>query len=184
MKWSVVVAAFALGAIATFAITKNVDTEDSGAGIKDAFEKEVTIQDIDQPLEDIADQHDKVMSRMMKIFDSMKMPDMDMAFDKGSLSMGSSDINVKTTSDDKYKYIEVFGDNLDPKAINVTVEKGMVSISGRIEKQVEREKNGMKSNSRYVSSFQRSFNIPEGVDENDVSFEPQDKKLIIKFKRV
>ena len=187
MKISAVVAAFALGAIATFAISK--DRDEKSPINKSAFDKEVTIKDIDQPSDhDIMDQQRRAMDRMRKMFNSMKMPDMDMAFNDSMVSsitgMKGGNVEISTKNDDKFEYIEVVGDDLDPKALNVEIKDGMVSISGTIEKRVDNDRNGVKSTSSYVSSFQRSFNIPTGVDENKVSFEPKKNKLVIKFQKV
>jgi len=189
MKLSVIVATFAIGAIATFALTKGEGQKVS----KDIFDKEVSLRGNDRnhdnglgDREEERAHHDKMVKSMMKMFDRVAMSDIDTVMDmnlRGGLQ-GESQLEVRTVSDQDHEYVEVFSDGLDPKAINVKIEEGYVTLSGTIEKKVERKSNGGISTSSYVSSFQRSFNVPSGVDESKVTFETQKNKLIIKFKKV
>ena len=53
----------------------------------------------------------------------------------------------------------------------------MVTIKGEIKKSDQRG----NSQTQYYSTFQKSFNVPIGVVEEEVSFDSRDNKVIVKF---
>lgn len=102
------------------------------------------------------------------------------AFSSVSMGLGrgfSKDFSIEHREDDKFKYIDIIADGIDNQNLNVSIDDGMISLSGTIKKEVER--NG--STFKRVSSFSRSFNVPEGVDEDKAEFETSDEKFTIKF---
>jgi len=77
-------------------------------------------------------------------------------------------INVGTTAD----AVEIFAfvPGIDPKKLEVSVDKGLLSIAGERESNVpqESEKLSVYARERFVGSFKRVVNLPEGVDSGRV----------------
>ncbi len=94
------------------------------------------------------------------------------------------DLKISEREDENYRYIDIESTGINSDGLNIQIRDGMVEISGEIEKQSNSDKSGMKSQSTYISRFQRSFNIPHGVDESKVDFKKSKNKFTIKFPKV
>lgn len=113
---------------------------------------------------------------------------MDQLFDDRSFAPGfvnnDNDVLISEREDDKYKYIDIESKNMNPETMKINIKDGMISISGEIKKISENEIDGRKSYSEFISTFQRSFNIPDGVDQSKADFEKNSKKVTIKFPKI
>ncbi len=81
-------------------------------------------------------------------------------------------VNIKET--EKAYEIEAVLPGLKKEEINVSVDKGVLSISGesKAEKETKEEKYTRKEFS--YSSFNRSFTLPENITDEDVSAKYED----------
>ena len=70
------------------------------------------------------------------------------------------------------------------KDIDITVERGVLTISGerRYEKRDDNEKEHRRET--FFGSFSRSFSLPEGTDENGITAESKDGVLIVHVPKV
>lgn len=66
-------------------------------------------------------------------------------------------------------------------SVNVSVEKGMVTISGQKKTINKGESNMGQSIFSSSSSFSQSFSVPQHVDRDNVKITNKDKKIILTF---
>jgi HSP20 family molecular chaperone IbpA len=144
-----------------------------------------TIPDRKDPFDQMDKIHDQMRKRMDQFFGrSFGNSFGNSAFDIDPFSGSSfttNNININRYEDDQYKYIEITGEGVHKDSLKVDIAGGMISISGEIKQAQEDNNSGSMSRSSFVSKFNQSFNIPEGVDEANVEIESENKKLIIKF---
>lgn len=95
----------------------------------------------------------------------------------GFSSVNNSAIKINRTEDSQYKYIEIYGENLNNEKINIDIKNGMISIKGEIKKSSSKD----QSSVNFYSSFNQSFSVPNGVRENEAVFDSDKDKIIIKF---
>ena len=67
--------------------------------------------------------------------------------------------------------IEVELPGFDEKDVEVSVEKHVLTLSSKVEKETEEKKDQYLVKERRVASFSRSFVLPEGVDEEHIAGE-------------
>lgn len=114
----------------------------------------------------------EAMARMRQIQDRM----MGRFFDSESSELGSG-VRVSQREDDHFKYVEINTDSLTQDSLEVKIENGMIRINGQVEKTNQNEYGQSKS----ISSFNQSFNIPFGVDANGAQVEKNQSGITIKF---
>lgn len=87
------------------------------------------------------------------------------------------DQEITSSEDDNFFYYEIDLHGQQAKKLEVEVKNGQLTISGELE---NKKDNG---NSSYLSTsqFNRSFPVPEGVDEQNYKLEQKDDKIIVKF---
>lgn len=69
------------------------------------------------------------------------------------------------------------------RPLDIKIEKGFVHLKGDVEEILDYpERKGTKKISKV--HFERSFSIPEGVDQTSPLFENKDGELLIKFKKL
>ena len=106
----------------------------------------------------------------------------DSFFDSSISSFGSGNtISVEEDEDDQFKYIVINAKGVDKENLKIDVTDGMVNISGEIKQSSDDQSVGSYSRSSFVSRFNKSFNIPYGVDANKVKIDQNNDKIIIKF---
>ncbi len=135
-------------------------------------------------------------AQMDKVYDQMRKR-MDKAFG-GSLLGGSmfdnsffntdsfgdmttDGLTVEEREDDDFKYVEVIADGIDKDSININISNGIISVSGEIKRTENNQGQSGRSMSSFISKFNRSFNIPFGVSEENVKIDTEEYKIIIKF---
>ena len=125
---------------------------------------------------------DEMRKRMDQMFSSAFFDD---GFLSQSLSANSfsstNNIEINHLEDDHFKYVEITGEGLDKNNTKIEVESGMISISAETAQKNESQNQGNFSSSSFVSKFQQSFNVPEGVSEEDVKIDYSENKVTLKF---
>jgi HSP20 family protein len=88
---------------------------------------------------------------------------------------------VDITEDDKEYIVKAELPELKKEDVKVTVEAGVLSISG--ERKFEKEEKGKKYHriERAYGSFERSFTLPEGTDGSKVNAEFKDGLLTVRL---
>ena len=99
--------------------------------------------------------------------------------DKGSLMVAEWAPLVDITEDEKEWLIKAELPEVKKEAVKVTVENGVLTISG--ERKFEQEEKGKKYHriERAYGSFLRSFALPDGADESKVLAEFKDGMLTV-----
>ena len=68
------------------------------------------------------------------------------------------------------------------RPLDIKIEKGQIKLKGDVESvEVDHQKRRKQVTKVH---FERSFSIPEGVDQNNPEFETKDGELLIKFKKL
>lgn len=91
---------------------------------------------------------------------------------------------VDVYSDEKNIYIKADVAGLEEKDLNVTLQEGILTISGQRvdEKKETKSKNSIITERRY-GSFSRSISVPDGISEKDIKAELKNGVLTVTFKR-
>lgn len=85
--------------------------------------------------------------------------------------------DIESREDDKNYYFEIKGEKGKLKDIQVQVEQGMLHIQGKFES----KSTGSVFQSNVVSSFERSFPVPEGADEKGMQMDQLEDKIVIRI---
>ncbi|MCP4912171.1 MAG: hypothetical protein GY909_03550 [Oligoflexia bacterium] len=91
--------------------------------------------------------------------------------------INNSSIKINRSEDADYKYVEILGEDISNKKIDINIKDGMISIRGETKR--SSSQNGNSSN--FFSTFNQSFSVPYGVRENEAIFDSKDDKIIIMF---
>jgi len=73
---------------------------------------------------------------------------------------------------------------IDPKDIDITMEKGILTISGHREEEKKSAQEGYQRVERSSGRFYRRFNMPEAVDESKISAKGQHGVLEIVIPKI
>ncbi|MBT3981533.1 MAG: Hsp20 family protein [Bacteriovoracaceae bacterium] len=116
---------------------------------------------------------DGIRQRFKKFFDSQNDPFSDPFF-KGS-QFGNSLRGPKITKkeNEKFSVIQIDTTNLNKNHLEINIKDRMVTIKGELI--------SSGKGRRAVSKFSRSYSIPRGVDEKDVSIEEKGNLIIIRI---
>lgn len=94
-------------------------------------------------------------------------------------------INIGTTS--KSVEIYAFAAGLDPEQIELTLDRGVLTLSGErrsnLSEQPDREPVNVYSRERAEGRFKRVVNLPDDIDPNEVSAAYQDGVLKVSIAR-
>jgi HSP20 family protein len=88
-------------------------------------------------------------------------------------------VNVKET--DKAYEVELAAPGLSKKDFKITAEDGILTVSSEKKDEMEQKEKGYTRKEFEYSSFSRSFNLPQDVNEEDIKaiYEDGVLKLII-----
>jgi len=84
---------------------------------------------------------------------------------------GVGDDGMTRREDAGHIYYDVQIEGLKREDLKIRVGEGMISISGKYERE------------NFISRFDRSFSIPEGVDPASARITPHADKLVLQFTR-
>lgn len=90
---------------------------------------------------------------------------------------GGNVTEIKRREDDAAVYYEIGGKDTPPKNLDVKVERGLVTVTGR----QEQKSQGQHIQTFFSSTFTRSIPVPEGVDENKVTMKEENGKIVLRF---
>ena len=129
----------------------------------------------------------KMRERMLKNFNSFDggFGDsiFDMKFDRSSMfDGGQKSYTMSSRETDSSLIYEIeLESGVEGDSVNVSVENGMVTISGQKTTTNKDENNMGQSIFSSSSSFSQSFSIPNHVDSENVKITNEDKKIILTF---
>ena len=119
---------------------------------------------------------EKKMMEMMKRFSQQSsLPGFDIGEFEGPV-VGEYDWIVT----DRQRILKIKVKQVKDSPLDIKIEKGMIKIKGNVES-VERHG---KSKSIKKVNFERSFSIPDDVDQTNPEFENKEGEVLIKFKRL
>lgn len=114
-------------------------------------------------------------SRMQEMMKRFNGPDFDLS-DFESPVIGQYDWEVTETQ----KILKLKVKQAPGHPLDIKIEQGMIKIKGDV---VATQGSGKNKVTR-KSSFQRSFSLPDDIDQNNPEFENKDGEVWIKFKRL
>jgi HSP20 family protein len=174
-----VLSAFIIGGVSTYFVTNYIQLKKQVSGAN-TVNKSMTKVSAKDPFRAMDDIHNKMMKQMDNAFSSSMFGNS--FFDSNSFDyFDHSEVQIEESEDDKFKYITIHADGIDKEAMQINISDGMISISGQIKKIEENKGSNSFSSSSYVSSFNKSFNVPYGVNSDNVKIENGENKIIIKF---
>jgi HSP20 family protein len=86
---------------------------------------------------------------------------------RGQLTGWSPAIDVLHQDDDLVVRAELPG--VRPEDVDITVQNGVLTISGKIEEEQEEERRGYLVRERRYGTFRRSLQLPQEVDEDQIN---------------
>lgn len=99
-----------------------------------------------------------------------------------SNKFGGGTVNdISKREDDEYVYYDIRVDDLNSASINTKIENGYITISGTVEKKSKSSEQEGSVESVLKSSFNRTFPLPENVDQNKMEMVPEKDTVILKF---
>jgi HSP20 family protein len=81
------------------------------------------------------------------------------------------------TSDDGAMILRADVPGLEPDEVKVSIEDGVLTVSGEHREETGEEKDGIRRRERRFSSFSRSMTVPDGVTVDDVETTTRDGVL-------
>lgn len=93
--------------------------------------------------------------------------------------------DVSKREDDNFVYYDIKIEGLNATSISTKIEDGYITVTGATEKKSgsddKANEEGSFSQSIYKSTFNRTFPLPEQVDQNKMEMIPEENKIILKF---
>ena len=114
----------------------------------------------------IFDQMDKMTEEMMKQMQPQ---------------MGGSVAEVDSWEDDQFIYLKFKLGQINKNSLKGQSIDGLVTVKGQTKIENTTQNQFGSSTSISISSFNKTFPVPEGVKEEEVQIEHQDGALILKF---
>jgi HSP20 family molecular chaperone IbpA len=93
---------------------------------------------------------------------------------------GGSVNDITQREDDKFVYYDVKVPDVNSTSIKTKVENGYITITGTVEKKNE----SSQGESFYKSSFNRTFPLPDHVDENKMQMSSENNEIVLKFPKL
>ncbi|MBU0993181.1 MAG: Hsp20/alpha crystallin family protein [Proteobacteria bacterium] len=155
--------------------------ENSDRLLNDYFNDDF-LKNFDDPFKEMEDIRKKMEERFKQFsipFDDQFNNRYDSWFDK-NFDKGA-DAKLETWDDDNHVYCSIDVGDANPKDLKVDIKDDQVTVSGNTMVMESKEENGMTNSKKYVSTFFRSFPVPDGVDVNKADVQTKDKKIIISF---
>ncbi len=90
-------------------------------------------------------------------------------------------INIGGTTESVEIY--AFAPGLDPSSIDVTIERGVLTLSGERQSEIDGKNEAVHINERFSGKFRRAVSLPDDVDATQVSAHYADGILGISIKR-
>lgn len=98
---------------------------------------------------------------------------------------GGGTINdITKREDNDFVYYDVQVDDVNATSINTKIENGFITITGSLEKKSQSSDNDNSAQSVFKSTFNRTFPLPEHVDQNKMQMTPEKDKIVLKFPKL
>lgn len=102
---------------------------------------------------------------------------------------GGGTVNdISKREDENAVYYDIKVEDVNGTSINTKIENGYITITGTTEKKNEKsnskEGEGISAQSYYKSSFNRTFPLPEHVDQNGMKMTSEKNKIVLMFPKV
>lgn len=98
---------------------------------------------------------------------------------------GGGTINdISKREDGDFVYYDIQVDDVNATSINTKIENGYITITGSLEKKSQSLDNDDSAQSVFKSTFNRTFPLPEHVDQNKMQMIPQNGKIVLKFPKL
>ncbi|RLA63618.1 MAG: hypothetical protein DRQ88_00180 [Epsilonproteobacteria bacterium] len=121
--------------------------------------------------EEVFKQMDQMTEEMMK----------QMGQGMNSRQVGISNGELNRWEDENFIYLEFKLGEIDKNSLNLQIKDGNVTIKGQTKIENTTQNKFGSSTSISISSFHKSFPVPEEIQEEDVVIEHKDGALILKF---
>jgi HSP20 family molecular chaperone IbpA len=119
-------------------------------------------------LEDPFDEMRRMQKEMMQGLQNGKMP-----FEGGAGE-------VESREDDKFVYYDISIPGVDPNKLQVSIENGQLTVSGRSEQKSDDSSQG----AYYSSQFHRTLPVPPNTDPDKVRVENSKDKITLMFPKI
>jgi len=100
----------------------------------------------------------------------------------GQLSISNSAYEISEREDSQNIYYDIKVPNINATSINTNIKEGQIIISGTVEKKNNNEPNSTQS--FFKSSFQRSFPLPENIDQHKMEMTNEGNKIVLRFPKI
>lgn len=101
---------------------------------------------------------------------------------------GGSVDDIAKREDDDFIYYDIKIHDLNSTSIDTKIENGYITITGTVEKKNaaddKKDDVGFSAQSIFKSTFNRTFPLPENVDQNKMEMLPEKDKVVLKFPKV
>ncbi len=101
---------------------------------------------------------------------------------------GGSVDDIAKREDDDFVYYDIKIHDLNSTSIDTKIENGYITITGTVEKKNgaddKKDDVGFSPQSIFKSTFNRTFPLPENVDQNKMEMLPEKDKVVLKFPKV
>jgi HSP20 family molecular chaperone IbpA len=95
---------------------------------------------------------------------------------------GTGSLNdISKREDADYVYYDIKVENLNETSIHTNILNGQITISGTTEKKDEKNENGVATENVYKSTFEKTFPLPENVDQHKMQMSTEKDKVVLKF---
>ena len=121
--------------------------------------QELAVQSWLDPFEEIRNMH----QQMEKEFENIR---------------GSSVYHISEREDQDYVYYDIKAEDLSFTNLNTKVESGYVTITGTL------EKNESSGQSFFKTTFNRSFPLPENIDQDKMQMTSEKGVVVLKFPKI
>lgn len=149
--------------------------------------------DINQQIEEVMKARDEMIKSLLNDSDfgdmDSRFEDLVKRFEKDSFSVpgmnegavvGEYDWRETSTHQILVLKIKQYKD----KPLDIKIEKGQIKLKGDVESVLESGDKTKKSKHISKVHFERSFSIPDGVDQTNPEFENKGGEMLIKFKKL
>lgn len=98
---------------------------------------------------------------------------------------GGGTINdISKREDNDFVYYDIHVDDVNATSINTKIENGYITITGSLEKKSQSSDNDNSAQGVFKSTFNRTFPLPEHVDQNKMQMTPEKDKIVLKFPKL
>lgn len=101
---------------------------------------------------------------------------------------GGSVYDIAKREDADFVYYDIRISDLNSTSVNTKIENGYITITGTVENQSgsddKKDEAGLSSQNIYKSTFNRTFPLPEHIDQNKMEMIPDKDKIVLKFPKV